>query len=31
VSVVVVPVTSTGYGLGSHIEIAVGRGGLEHP
>ncbi|MHB8290563.1 MAG: type II toxin-antitoxin system PemK/MazF family toxin [Acidimicrobiales bacterium] len=29
--VVVVPVTSTDYGLRSHIEIATGVSGLEHP
>jgi mRNA interferase MazF len=29
--VVVVPVTSTVYGLRSHIEIATGTSGLEHP
>jgi len=29
--VVVVPVTSTDYGLRSHAEIAVGASGLEHP
>jgi mRNA interferase MazF len=29
--VVVVPVTSTDYGLRSHVEIAVGTSGLERP
>lgn len=29
--VVVVPVTSTDYGLRSHVEIATGVSGLEHP
>ena len=29
--VVVVPVTTTDYGLRSHVEIAAGVSGLEHP
>jgi mRNA interferase MazF len=29
--VVVVPITSTDYGLRSHVEIAMGLSGLEHP
>ncbi|GAC1592005.1 MAG: type II toxin-antitoxin system toxin endoribonuclease MazF9 [Acidimicrobiales bacterium] len=29
--VVIVPVASTSYGLRSHIEIAPGRSGLDHP
>jgi mRNA interferase MazF len=29
--VVVVPITSTDYGLRSHVEIAAGVSGLEHP